>query len=214
LQAAGRADLWDGLFGQELVFIAAQPAVAAVGEEAGQAGLRQGCWKAGAPPPVAVEAGSILPNDPMAEAGRRCSICTSRGCCQRGGHPDGEDPEALHDMRVATRRMRAAFALFAPYYERKNTGAVRQGLAAHRPGTSAPWRDLGRPAGQGRSYQAALPPEGAGALEPLLVHWQTRREVARRQMLNTWTAHPTAGSRTDFECSAVPWRGSAPAAGG
>jgi CHAD domain-containing protein len=35
----------------------------------------------------------------------------------------GTDEEALHDMRVASRRLRAALALFAPYYRRKTIGA-------------------------------------------------------------------------------------------
>jgi CHAD domain-containing protein len=34
----------------------------------------------------------------------------------------GDDPEALHDMRVAGRRMRAAFGLFAPYLPKRAEG--------------------------------------------------------------------------------------------
>ena len=46
---------------------------------------------------------------------------------------------------------------------------------------------------------ATLPPEGTGALEPLLVHWRTRREVARRQMLEYLDGSAYRRFADDFE---------------
>jgi len=183
LQAAGRADLWDGLFGQELVFLAAQPAVASLQEEAGKVTRPAGAQPAETTAPAAAEAAPILPDDPMAEAGRKVLyLHFTRMLANEAGTRLGEDPEALHDMRVATRRMRAAFAPFAPYYERKALAPFAKGL--RRAGrTLGAVRDLDVLLDKAAAYQAALPPEDAGALEPILVHWQTRREVARRQML-------------------------------
>jgi CHAD domain-containing protein len=198
LQAAGRADLWDSLYGQELVFAVAQPAVAAVEGEAGQASPPS-AQPAEATPLAAAEAAPILPDDPMAEAGRKVIyVHFTRMLANEAGTRLGEDPEALHDRRVATRRMRAAFALFEPYFEPKVMAPFAKGL--RRTGrTLGAVRDLDVLLDKAVAYQAALPPEGAGALEPLLVHWQTRREVARRQMLEYLDGSSYRRFADDFE---------------
>jgi triphosphatase len=182
LQAAGKADLWDGLFGQELVFSAAQTAAAAEAA-ASRAGFPAGAEPSAAALSAGPEAAPILSDDPMAEAGRKVLyLHFTRMLANEAGTRLGENPEALHDMRVATRRMRAAFALFEPYYDRKTMAPFAKGL--RRTGrTLGAVRDLDVLLEKAAAYQAALPPEQAGALEPLLNHWQTRREVARRQML-------------------------------
>ena len=55
----------------------------------------------------------------MSEAGRKIlyTALHPHGRERTGDTRSGDDPEALHDMRVATRRMRAAFQLFQPYYD-------------------------------------------------------------------------------------------------
>ena len=66
------------------------------------------------------EAPKISADEPMSEAGRK--ILYTHFCRMvenEEGTRSGEDPEALHDMRVATRRMRAAFQLFEPYFAHK-----------------------------------------------------------------------------------------------
>ena len=62
------------------------------------------------------ETPGVGPDDPMSEAGRK----TLRFHYQRMVHNEpgtrlGEDIEFLHDMRVATRRMRAAFRVFGSF---------------------------------------------------------------------------------------------------
>jgi len=54
----------------------------------------------------------------MAEAGRAiASLHFSRLVAAEEGTVAGRDPEALHDMRVATRRLRAAFRVFRAAYD-------------------------------------------------------------------------------------------------
>ncbi len=54
----------------------------------------------------------------MSEAGRKTfRFHFRRMLYNEPGTRLGQDPEALHDMRVATRRMRAAFRVFGSYYD-------------------------------------------------------------------------------------------------
>jgi CHAD domain-containing protein len=199
LQAAGRVDLWDSLYGQELVFAVSQPAVAAAEGAAGQAPPPSAAQSAEAIPTAAAEAAPILPDDPMAEAGRKVIyLHFTRMLANEAGTRLGEDPEALHDMRVATRRMRAAFALFEPYFEEKVMAPFAKGLR-RTGGTLGAVRDLDVLLDKAAAYQATLPPEGTEALEPLLVHWRTRREVARRQMLEYLDGSAYRRFADDFE---------------
>ena len=78
-------------------------------------------------PPL--EEPGLQPDDPMSEAGRK----TLRFHFRRMLHHEpgtrlGEDIEALHDMRVATRRMRAAFRVFGEYYDPKAVRPYLKGL--------------------------------------------------------------------------------------
>ena len=95
----------------------------------------------------------------------------------------GENPEALHDMRVAGRRMRAAIGLFAPYLP-KRAEALRRELGR-----------LGRILGVVRDLDVQLdqltawrrdapPPEGPSfdAIEAVLAR---KRQIARRSLLRT-----------------------------
>src|SRR5690606_30776478 len=60
----------------------------------------------------------VEPDDPMSEAGRKIlRFHFRRMLRQESGARQGDDPEAVHDMRVATRRLRAALRVFGPYYD-------------------------------------------------------------------------------------------------
>jgi CHAD domain-containing protein len=137
-----------------------------------------GAPAAGAPaelPPLAAD-------DPMSEAGRKVlALHFGRMLANEAGTRLGADPEALHDMRVATRRMRAAFALFAPYYDEKVVSLFGKGL--RRTGrTLGAVRDLDVLLEKARGYAATLPAE-AGGIEPLLAAWAAARDAARGKML-------------------------------
>ncbi|MGC8782609.1 MAG: CHAD domain-containing protein, partial [Anaerolineae bacterium] len=134
-------------------------------------------------PFVLAAAAPIAPADPMAEAGRKVlSVHFGRMLANEAGTRLGEDPEALHDMRVATRRMRAALALFAPYYKPKALKRLGRGL--RRTGrTLGAVRDLDVLIGKARAYGERLASEGHGDLKPLLEAWTTARDEARARLL-------------------------------
>lgn len=93
----------------------------------------------------------------------------------------GEDIEALHDMRVASRRLRAAMAAFRPFLSprmerfRDQLGWIAAALGEV--------RDLDVQLERMHEWRANFPPERAaalGAVEDLL---EARRKAARRRML-------------------------------
>lgn len=176
LQASARAGLWCELFKQELVF-QALPSEAAppLGSPAPAAAL------AAAPRPVEIP--PIRADEPMCEAGRKIMyLHFTRMLANEEGTRLGEDIEALHDMRVSTRRMRAAYQIFAEYFDPKVLKPFNKGL--RRTGRLlGAVRDLDVLLEKAEAYAAALTPEEAGELEPLLAEWRARRELARRQML-------------------------------
>ncbi len=125
----------------------------------------------------------LLTDDPMPEAGRKILRRHFHRMLQNeAGTRQGEDIEALHDMRVATRRMRAAFEVFAPYYRRKTVRPFIQGLrAAGR--ALGKVRDLDVLMAKAEEYQKGLPKEARRGLEPLLEDWRAQRSAARRGMI-------------------------------
>lgn len=177
-QANREADTWQQIFKHKLIFVgtpalAESPAPPAVPEPPAARDAA-----AGAPvkiPPLAAD-------DPMSEAGRKVlTLHFGRMLANEAGTRLGADPEALHDMRVATRRMRAAFALFEPHYDAKVIGPFGKGL--RRTGrTLGAVRDLDVLLEKARAYAAGLPAE-AGGVEPLLAAWEAARDTARRKML-------------------------------
>ncbi len=94
----------------------------------------------------------------------------------------GQDIEELHDMRVATRRMRAALQIFGDYLDKKEWAPFDKGL-----------RRTGRVLGEARDldvfwvktkrYLDALPPERSNDLAALRSVWQTERDQAQERLL-------------------------------
>jgi len=94
----------------------------------------------------------------------------------------GEDIEELHDMRVATRRMRAALRIFTDHIDTRAFKPFAKDL-----------RKLGRTLGAVRDldvfklkagqYLATLPPERSSELDPLLGIMEAEQRHAREKML-------------------------------
>lgn len=135
-------------------------------------------------PALASDAVRLTPATPMAEAAcRTLARQFSRMLAHEPGTRAGEDPEELHDMRVATRRMRAALDIFAGALEPSRVRPVRKGL-----------RRVGRALGAVRDldvfwlktarYLDDLPPDRSGELEPLRAAWSAEREAARQRLLD------------------------------
>jgi len=131
----------------------------------------------------AMAAPGVLPEDTLAEAGRKVlRYHFGQMLLHEEGTRLGEDIEELHDMRVATRRMRAAMEVFEQAYQPKTLKAHLKGL-----------RQTGRSLGQVRDldvflekadqYLRGQPPEFIPGLQPLRNAWMERREASRVEML-------------------------------
>jgi CHAD domain-containing protein len=140
--------------------------------------------------PVAAEhtskqmAAGIQPDEPMAEAVRKVMyrqyqvmLANEAGC------RSGKSIDAVHDMRVATRRLRVAFRLFGSYYKR---GLVRDLEADLRKTgrTLGAARDLDVFNKTARQYLRSLPKQQRGDLDPLLASWKRQKQVAQRELVD------------------------------
>ena len=126
----------------------------------------------------------IEPDDAMSEAGRKTfRFHFRRMLYNEPGTRLGEDIEALHDMRVATRRMRAAFRVFGDYYQPKAVAPYLKGLK--RTGRAlGPVRDLDVFRAKIEAYVSTLPESEQSKLDGFLGMLGARREAARKQMLS------------------------------
>ena len=175
-RARQKADLWRHLFDVELHFVVEGEPVIWIYPEGGAA-------------PEAIlprkrKSPGVLPDDPMSEAGRKVlRFHFERMLQHEPGTRLGEDIEELHDMRVATRRMRSAFRVFAPYFDPDALRPFLKGL--RRTGRAlGSVRDLDVFMEKAQHYLLAQPPgDEHSDLEPLLEAWQEQREVARIEML-------------------------------
>ena len=175
-RARQKADLWHHLFDVELRFMTAGEPVVLVRPE--------GRTVPEAVLPKKLKAPGVLPDDPMSEAGRKVLRFHFGRMLEH--EPDtrlGEDIEELHDMRVATRRMRSAFRVFGPYFDPNALRAFLKGL--RRTGRAlGRVRDLDVFMEKARCYLAELPEDDERSdLSPLLEDWQGRREAVRTKML-------------------------------
>jgi CHAD domain-containing protein len=136
------------------------------------------------PPPVELlDAPGIEPDDPMSEAGRKTfRFHYRRMLYNEPGTRLGEDIEALHDMRVATRRMRAAFRVFGDAYRPKSVAPYLKGL--RRTGRAlGPVRDLDVFREKVWAYLDTLPESQRSSLDGFLAELEAQRQAARERML-------------------------------
>jgi len=156
----------------------------------------------------------IKADDPMAEAGRKIlRFHFAHMPSHEKGTRLGEDIEELHDMRVATRRMRAAFEVFGPFFKPK---AVK----SHLKGLRATGRALGRVRDldvfmeKADHYLETLPEEERPGLEPLLDAWQQERTLGRDKMLAHLDSESYQQFKQDFnEFVSTPSAGARPISG-
>lgn len=158
------------------------------------------------PPTPGVQA-----DDPMPEAVRKVLLFHfQRMLCHEPGVCLGEDIERVHDMRVATRRMRAALSVFGDYLDGNTLRPILKDL-----------RLTGRALGQVRDldvfheklqhYLAVLPPDERPDLRPLLAAWAAEHARARAQLLAYLNGKSYAAFVTAFDAllrSPEAWRGS------
>jgi triphosphatase len=93
----------------------------------------------------------------------------------------GDDPEALHDLRVTARRMDATLSLFAAYLPAllvRSRGALKHLLEI-----LGAARDLDVQLGELRRFCLELPDAQRAAVEPFRRHLESERSRARARML-------------------------------
>ncbi len=122
-------------------------------------------------------------DDSMAEAaGKIFRFHLQRMLYHEPGTRNGEDIEELHDMRVATRRMRAALQVFGDYLEPKTMAPFAKGL--RRTGrVLGAVRDLDVFRDKAQRYLDMIPPTEQDMLDPLLAAWRAEREASRQKMI-------------------------------
>jgi CHAD domain-containing protein len=134
-------------------------------------------------------------DDPLAEAGRKVlGHHFGQMVLHEDGTRLGEDIEELHDMRVATRRMRSAFDVFSDAYDPKEIKPYLKGLRATGRALGRV-RDLDVFMEKAQGYLDTLPEEKRHGLDPLLLIWQNERKIEREKML----AHLNSESYLDFK---------------
>lgn len=147
------------------------------------------------PFPSPRKAPGITPDDTMAEAGRKIlGYHFALMLSHESGTRLGKDIEELHDMRVATRRMRAAFVVFGEAYQVKVVKPILKGL-----------RKIGRSLGQVRDidvfiekamiYRRNLPSAERAGLDPLLHSWNDDLAQSRSILL----AHLDSNNYVEFK---------------
>jgi CHAD domain-containing protein/DNA-binding CsgD family transcriptional regulator len=233
--AAARAGLWYQLFNQEIVFTTVEAELAAavirLPDEPAAVPLPAPLF-APLPAPETPTVPPMLPDEAMSEAGRKAMYAHFlKMLANEAGTRLGEDIEALHDMRVSTRRMRAAYRIFADYYAAKAIAPFNKGL--RRTGAMlGAVRDLDVLLEKAEAWQTMPPADPADgplpasedgdqaaqsgrSLEPLLADWRTRREVARRQMLEYLDSPAYRRLVADFQAFlTTPGAGALPIAAG
>ncbi len=125
----------------------------------------------------------VTRDDLLAEAGRKVlRFHLARMLAREEGTRTGLRIEDLHAMRVATRRMRAAWRVFGDGFRLDRTRRMRGRLRelAARLGAV---RDLDVLIEAAQAHQATLSEAEAAAFGPLLLAWSDDREVARLLLL-------------------------------
>ena len=125
----------------------------------------------------------IVAEDSMPEAARKVlQLHFAKMQRREAGTREGSDAEELHDMRVATRRMRAAWRVFDGAFKAGKTKKIRRHLEtiADRLGAV---RDLDVLIEGLEAYRLTLDEERRPGLEPLLSVWRRQRASARTQLI-------------------------------
>ena len=149
------------------------------------------------PFPTPLPAIGIYADDSLAQAGKKVWLYHfALMISHEQGTMQGEDIEELHDMRVATRRMRTAFDIFGPAFEPKIMKHYLKGL-----------RGIGRALGQvrdmdvilekGLAYQKSSDEQIHSGLNPLLDDWKKAVDKKRIKL----SRHLQSDEYEDFKRS-------------
>ncbi len=140
----------------------------------------------------------ITLDDSLAEAGRKVWLYHfAVMLSHEQGTLLGEDIEELHDMRVATRRMRSAFDIFGPAFNPKISNHYQKGL-----------RSVGRALGlvrdmdvileKGYIYKNKLKEETRPGMDPLLAAWKQTIDMERVKLIKHLQSEAYRKFKQDF----------------
>jgi CHAD domain-containing protein len=133
--------------------------------------------------PVGAIRAGVLSDEPMAEAVRKILRSQFQVMVDNEtGSRKGKDIDAVHDMRVATRRMRAAFRLFGAYFRPAAIAGFQKDLRKTGRILGAV-RDLDVFNREAQIYLATLPDERKNDLALLFEQWDKERRQARKALL-------------------------------
>ncbi len=126
---------------------------------------------------------TVLATDSIAVAGRKV-LHKQLGALEKNedGVQVGADAEAVHDMRVATRRMRAALRLMEDYESGRTFDRVRRG-ARDLAQTLGAVRDLDVLIEHAHDFRITLPADQQPDLDGLLAAWDKARSRANKHLL-------------------------------
>jgi len=137
---------------------------------------------------AAAPAGEVRADDPWAEAGRK--VLTghlARVLVRVPGVIAGEDPEEVHAMRVAARRMRAAWRVFGSAYDRRITRAYLDDLRTLG-GRLGVVRDLDVWIGILGTYSERHSKRARATLRPLAAAWDADRAARHADLVDILTS--------------------------
>jgi CHAD domain-containing protein len=133
-----------------------------------------------------VTMGKMGPLTPLPTAARRLSrVCLQEVMVHLDGTIEGKDPEHLHQMRVASRRLRAALRVFAPCYPNTLDGAVERSRNITRLLGSV--RDLDVRMNHLENLRPLVDKKADRAIDLLIFHTNLQREEARVNMVKGLT---------------------------
>jgi CHAD domain-containing protein len=140
----------------------------------------------------------ITLDDSLAEAGKKVWLYHfAVMLSHEQGTLLGEDIEELHDMRVATRRMRSAFDIFGPAFSPKISNHYQKGL-----------RSVGRALGlvrdmdvileKGNKYKDKINEEARPGMDPLLIAWKQTIDTERVKLIKHLQSEAYRKFKQDF----------------
>jgi CHAD domain-containing protein len=130
----------------------------------------------------------VRSDDAWAEAGRKVlGYHFARVLARVPGVVAGEDPEEVHAMRVAARRMRAAWRVFGDAYDRGTTRAYLDDLRSLG-GRLGVVRDLDVRIGILVAYGERRSKRDRTGLKPLLSAWQADRVARHAELVEVLTS--------------------------
>jgi CHAD domain-containing protein len=137
--------------------------------------------------------------DTLPEAARKILEFHFRRLKNReAGARSGEDPEELHDMRVAARRMRAAWRVFDGAFKPARTRKLRRRLSVLSDRLGGV-RDLDVLIGQLEQHRAELDESVRPGLDPLISLWRKQRAQARTQLVGELDSKDYCGFLDDMD---------------